>query len=182
MPASSIPRPEPSEYVPFHDGYLSAIAGRDIVAVLTDQLETLGSFLLLSEHDLDGRYDTGKWTVREVIGHLIDSERVMAYRLLCIARGETANLPGYDEARYAEFANARARSVRGLVAELRLVRQSTLALVTSLDESILTRTGTANGWRLSVRAMVHIIGGHFEHHVNVLEARYGVAIRSRPEH
>jgi len=172
----AVTMPERSEYVPFHDAYMAAVAGREVVPLLGAQLGVIDSFLSLSPEELERRYAPGKWSVREVIGHLIDSERVLSYRLLCFARGEGASLPGYDESRYADAAGADSRPVEGLVAELRVVRQSTIALIDSLDEAALMRMGTANGWRISTRAMVYIIAGHFEHHLNVLRERYTVRL------
>jgi hypothetical protein len=120
------------------------------------------------------RYAPGKWSVREVIGHLSDTERVLTYRLLRIARGDKTPLPGFDEAAFAAVSNADRRDVGDLTDELTAVRHSTLALVQSLDEGALDSRGTVNAWALSARALVFIVAGHFAHHSKALRERYGV--------
>jgi hypothetical protein len=170
---------EPSEYAAFHAPYIAALGGRDVSELLPAQIEAIEAFAALPAEQLEHRYAPGKWTVREIIGHLIDAERVLSYRLLCFARGETKDLPGFDEGDYAAVSNAGRRAVTDLVDELKAVRTSTLALVRSLDQGVMTRVGRANGWNISVRAMVHIIAGHFEHHLDVLESRYRIALPRR---
>jgi uncharacterized damage-inducible protein DinB len=170
-----IPPPDSDEYADFHRGYIAAVAGEsDALAVLERQQHVIDGLRRLTAEQASHRYAEGKWSVRDIIGHLSDAERVFAYRLLCIARGETGALPGFEEQVYAANSNASTRELSDLVDELRLVRQSTLALVRSLPPAVLTSRGTVNKWTLSVRAMVFIIAGHFQHHVNVLRDRYGI--------
>ena len=174
-----IPPPQPDEYAEFHKGYIAAVAGQtDAIAVLGRQQQTIEALRGLMPEQAAHRYAEGKWTVREIIGHLSDAERVLSYRLLCLARGERGGLPGFDEQSYAAQSNADRRTLDDLVSELAVVRHSTLALVRSLDASVLERRGTVNNWTLSVRGLAYIIAGHFQHHLNVLRDRYGITVGS----
>jgi hypothetical protein len=118
------------------------------------------------------RYAEGKWTIKEVIGHLLNTERVFAYRLLRISRGDVTELPGCDETIYTAEGRFNLRSVEELVSEFKLQRSSTLALVNGIPASAWPRVGTANGFRTSARALVYIILGHTAHHGRVLRERY----------
>ena len=117
-------------------------------------------------------YADGKWTIREIIGHLIDGERVFGYRALCIARGEKQNLPGFDQNDYMLTAPYNHIELEDLLSELRLVRLSNMAMFRSLDQEAWNRVGTANGNEITVRALAFIMGGHVRHHMNVLKERY----------
>jgi hypothetical protein len=175
--ALTISRPAPDEYAEFHRGYLAAIAEEtDALTVLRRQQPVIAAFGRLTPAQAGHRYADGKWSVREIVGHLSDAERVVAYRLLCVARGERAPLPGFDEQAYAGRSNADRRALEDLVKELSLVRETTLTLVRSLDDAWLLQRGTVNNWTLSVRALAYIIPGHFQHHVNVLGDRYGIQV------
>jgi uncharacterized damage-inducible protein DinB len=170
-----IPAPDTGEYADFHNGYIAAVAGeRDAIAVLERQRTLIEACRLLSAEQASHRYAPGKWSVRDIIGHVSDAERVVSYRLLSVARGERGMLPGFDEQLYAAHSNADRRALDDLVDELAVVRAATLALVKSLDETMLMRTGNVNNWTLTVRAIAFIIAGHFQHHVNVLAQRYGI--------
>jgi hypothetical protein len=170
-----IPPPNPDEYAEFHRGYIGAVAGEpDAIALLHRQQEVIDGFRALTMEQASYRYADGKWSVRDIIGHLSDTERILSYRLLCIARGETGPLPGFEEQVYAANSNAGRRDLNDLVDELARVRQSTLALVRSLEPDVLTRRGSVNNWTLSVRGLAFIIAGHFAHHVNVLRERYAI--------
>ena len=174
----TIPPPAADEYADFHRGYMSNVEGEpDAIALLDRQRETIAALRSLTQEQASSRYADGKWTVREIIGHLSDSERVFAYRMLCIARGETGALPGFDEQAYATVSNADRRTLNELVEELESVRAATLTLARSLDEGALTRRGTVKNWSLSVRALAFITAGHFAHHVAVLQQRYGIALK-----
>jgi hypothetical protein len=185
--ALTIAFPEADEYADFHRGYIALLEGeRDALPVLERQRAVIDGLGRLSSDQAGHRYADGKWSVREIIGHLSDAERVFSYRLLCLARGDQTPLPGFDEVAYGAETNADRRTLGDLVEELSLVRRSTLALVRSLDESFLTRRGIVRNWNFSVRALAFVIGGHFEHHVNVLRERYGIFVRpqapgSRPQ-
>jgi hypothetical protein len=174
-----IPPPTRDEYADFHAGYIAAVSGEpDAIALLERQKQAIQAFRRLTPSQAAHRYAPGKWSVRDIIGHLSDAERVVSYRLLCVARGEKGTLPGFDEQSYAAHSNADRRQLGDLVGELTLLRDGTLALVRSLDDSVLTNRGSVNNWTLSVRALAFIIAGHFQHHVNVLRERYGVTVDS----
>jgi hypothetical protein len=167
-------RPPADEFAPTYAGYVSRIAdGEDILDVLSSQLDQVVARLeRIPESRGDHRYAPGKWSVKEVIGHLSDSERIFAYRALRFARADEAALPGFDENAYVPAMGAGARSVADLAAEWRDVRRATLALFRHLPEEAWPRRGTASGRPVTVRALAYIIGGHVRHHLGVLEERY----------
>jgi hypothetical protein len=176
MPAA-IPPPGADEFAEFHKGYLAAVAGeQDALDVLERQWESIEALRRLTREQSTHRYAEGKWSVAGVIGHVADSERVLSYRLLRIARGDETPLPGFDEKIFAAHSNADERPLDDLLDELAAVRASTLTLVRSLDANALIRRGLVNNWNLSVRALAFIIPGHFQHHLNVLRERYGVVV------
>ena len=168
-------RPEPDEVPPHFTGYVGNVPERDPLEVLATQIDvTTGLLAGLSDTDALRRYAPGKWSVKEVVGHVADTERIMAYRALCIARGDQTPLPGFDENAYVPPARFDARSLADLVAELRTARGATLALFRSFDADAWKRRGTASGKPISVRALGYVIPGHERHHVEVLKSRYGL--------
>jgi hypothetical protein len=173
---TTIGRPAPDEYGAPYAGYVSRLPpDADILAVLADQRDTTRArFVSLSEEQGRHRYAPGKWSVKEVMLHLSDVERIMAYRALRVARGDTTPLPGFDENAYTPLSGADAHSVTSLADELRTVRQATLSLFEHLPEESWTRRGTASGMPVSVRALAWIIAGHEQHHLAVLGERYGL--------
>ncbi|HXG89352.1 MAG TPA: DinB family protein [Vicinamibacterales bacterium] len=176
MPVSITP-PGPDEYAEFHKGYVAAVAHEpDGLAALERQHPSLEALRRLSASQSSYRYAEGKWTVREMVGHLADAERVMAYRLLRVARGDKTPLPGFDENAFVSAARAEQRGLTDLVDELVSVRQATLTLVRSLDHSALAERSVVNNWPLSARGLVFIIAGHFAHHVKILRDRYGIEL------
>ena len=177
MTTIPIPPPASDEYADFHRGYISFVLNeRDGVAVLERQQATIGRLGRLTPEQSAHRYAAGKWSVKETIGHLADTERVLSYRLLRIARGDATPLPGFDEKTFAETSNADRRELSDLTGELGAIRVATLALVRSLESATLSRRGTVNNWSLTARGLVFIIAGHFAHHVNVLRERYGIEV------
>ncbi len=118
------------------------------------------------------RYAEGKWTVKEVLGHICDTERILGYRALCIARGEQKELPGFDENHYVSNGYFNKRSLYDLAHEFSIVRESNIALFKSFDENILDKKGTANKNIMSVRSILFMIAGHEKHHINVIKERY----------
>jgi hypothetical protein len=173
----TIAPPGADEYADFHRGYIGAVADEtDGLAVLERQRATIERLRGLTPAQAEHRYADGKWSIKEVISHLTDGERVVSYRMLRIARGDQTPLPGYDENLFAANSHADRRELADLLDEFAAVRASTLALVRSLDESALASRGIVNNWSLTTRGLIFIIAGHFQHHVNILRDRYGLAV------
>jgi hypothetical protein len=169
--------PDTDEYADFHQGYIAAVSDEsDGLAVLERQRAVIERLRALTPAQAAHRYADGKWSIKEVIGHLADGERVVSYRLLRIARGDQTPLAGYDENLFVAASHADRRDLADLVDELAVVRRSTLALVRSLDEPALDARGTVNAWSLTARGIIFIIAGHFQHHMNILRERYGVSV------
>jgi DinB superfamily len=168
-------RPLESEYAPYYRGYVAQVGEEDILPVLRAQLDHLDVLLgrVTPERETHA-YAEGKWSIRELTGHLIDAERVFGYRAFCIARGETRNLPGFDENEYMLRAPYNQIDLEDLLSELRLARLSNIAMLRNLDEQAWMRIGTANDAQVSVRALAFIMAGHVRHHMGVLRERYGL--------
>ena len=126
----------------------------------------------LSEEQLNYRYEPGKWTIKDLIVHLSDCERVLTYRIMRIARNDKTDLPGFDETLFAASANARRRTVADMLEELRTARAASLAFIASLTEEELDRTGTANGYPISVRLLANHLYGHHYHHLAMIKEKY----------
>lgn len=166
-------RPEQNEYAKYYAGYISMIPEGDIEQLLKQQVnDTLHLLNDLSEAEGEFRYAQGKWSIKEVIGHVVDTERIMAYRLLSIARGDAVQLPGYDENSYVAQANFNQEKMEDLLQNLFVVREGTLLLLKSLKEKDWLRWGTANELDVTVRAIACIIAGHELHHRKILKERY----------
>lgn len=164
---------ESSEYAPYYSTYVNLVPEGDILNILTRQMEDTSAHLLdLTEQQSRFSYGDGKWTIKEVIGHIADTERIMAYRLLSFARGETAELPGYDDNKYVKNAHFNVQSVQQLLQNLSMVRQSTIHLIKSLPSEAFMRRGKANGSGVTVRALMYIIAEHELHHRNIIKQRY----------
>lgn len=166
-------RPDKNDYAPYYEGYINLVKGDDIFRILAVQSnatqEVLNSF---SETLGNYSYEPGKWTVKEVVGHLIDTERVMAYRAMCIARGEKQPLPGFDQDTFVKEGNFNKRELFDLNYEFRLLRELNLLLTKGFDGEILQRRGVANKNEVTVLALLFIIAGHEKHHMNILQDRY----------
>ena len=171
-----IGRPEPDEYSAYNPAYVDAVPEDDILGVLglqAAEFELLVSRIPASrEHH---RYADGKWSVREVVGHLGDGERVFGYRAVCISRGEQAALPKFDENRYVETAGFDEWPLPTLASEFLHLRAANVAALQRLDVTGWRRMGTASGKPCSVRALAYIMAGHVRHHVKILADRYGVS-------
>lgn len=170
----TITRPAASEFASFYAGYISRVPDSGPVAELKDQITTLEKLKSLPEDKANYAYADGKWSVKEVIGHCADGERVFAYRLLRIARADKTPMPGFEENDWAKAAPHRHRPMSAVVDEFITVRRATLALLDSLDETAIANIGTANNNPISGRAICWILAGHARHHLNVLADRYGV--------
>lgn len=166
-------RPAATEFSPYYSKYIDQVPDGDLLATLTTQHEdTAGLVRGIPEDRADHRYAPGKWSIREVLGHLADTERIFAYRALRVARGDATPLPGFDENAYVANANFAVRSLASLVDELRVIRQATLALYRPLADEELLREGSANGAPITPRALAWIIAGHERHHLAILRERY----------
>lgn len=166
-------KPEPSEYSPGVAEYISRIPAGDIIGTLESQLEeTLALVGGLSEEQADHRYAEGKWSIREIIGHLCDAERVFSYRALRFARGDRTPLAGFDENEYMTHSPFGEVPLADLLSEFQSLRRATIYFFRNLDEIALMRSGPANGVETSVRALAFIIAGHENHHQEILRTRY----------
>lgn len=169
-------RPLETEYAPFYQGYVAQVTEDDILPAMRSQIDALDVLLDRVPPERETyAYAEGKWSVREIIGHLIDGERVFGYRALCIARGETQNLPSFDENEYMVSAPYDRIELEDLLSEFRLVRLSNIAMMRNFNDDAWTRVGTANGTPVSVRALAFVMVGHVRHHMGVLRERYQVA-------
>lgn len=173
MTTEALPRPGTDEYSPFYAGYINGVPEGDLLETLTHQLDEIlvlcGS---IGEPQGDHAYAPGKWTIKEVIGHLNDVERIFAYRALRIARGDTTPLPGFDENAYTPESGANARTLADLGEEFAAVRRATLTLLATFTAETAARRGTASGNPASARAVAWTIAGHAGHHVRILRERY----------
>ncbi len=168
-----IDRPDSSEYAPYFAAYIAEVPDGDVVDLLARQNDETARLLGgLSEAQALHRYAPGKWSLKEVVGHMADTERVFGYRALRIARNDPTPLPGFDENLFVAHANADARPLADLIDEFRLVRRSTVALFRSFTPEAIARRGTSNEKTLSVRALVYITAGHERHHVQIVRERY----------
>jgi DinB family protein len=166
-------KPDSKEYAPYFEKYISLVPEGEIVVTLGLQIEsTLGLVRGLSAAQGDLRYAPGKWSVKEVIGHLIDAERIFAYRALRFARRDATPLPGFDENSFVDNAGFGSRSLADLAEEFEHTRKSNLYLFKSLDADSSLRLGTASDNKISVRAIAYIVAGHELHHVGILQSRY----------
>jgi hypothetical protein len=164
--------PEPGEHAPHHAHYISLVTG-SVLRRLEEQVQEVDNALSgVGEETAGYRYAAGKWSVREVIGHLADAERVYQYRALCFARGDSATLPQFDPDGYVASAGFDARPLAGLIAEWQAVRAATLAFFANLPAEAWSRGGTMGGNPLTVRALAYIAAGHVAQHLNVLRERY----------
>ena len=169
-------RPEAAEYPPGFAGYIGEIGDdEDILKVLAEQLDlVLGRLKAISEERSKYRYDAGKWSIREIVNHLSDTERIFTYRALRIARGDTTPLPGFDENAYAPEMRADERTLADLSAEWADVRRASLSLFRHLPSGTWERLGTSSGHPCSVRALAYATAGHARHHLRVLAERYAM--------
>ncbi|SHJ25480.1 DinB superfamily protein [Hymenobacter daecheongensis DSM 21074] len=167
-------RPQPGQYVPYFDNYISRVpVGTEPLAMLAEQPEQLRQLIGgLSEEQALLAYAPGKWTIKEMLLHLIDTERIMAYRALRIARGDQQPLPGFDENAYAAESGANERPLSDLLHEYDTVRQATRTLFGSFSPAQLNRAGTASNHPITVRALLFVVPGHEAHHVHILRERY----------
>jgi uncharacterized damage-inducible protein DinB len=168
-------RPEPREAAPYYSRYIDRVPGGDVQGVLGTQLdETVARLEHISEEESLHRYASGKWSVRQVINHLNDSERTFQFRAVWFARGFDSRLPSFDEKTSAAAAQADAIPWARHIEEFRAVRLSTLTFFRNLPAEAWMRTGVASGNPVTVRALAYILAGHLVHHLSILDERYGL--------
>ncbi len=166
-------RPETNEYDPYYNMYISLIEGNDVLSVLhTEPSEIRAIFSGVPEEKGTFAYADGKWTIKELLSHLIDCERMFAYRVLRISRGDETPIEGFEQDGYIENSNANNRSFAELLDEFDLQRRSNMLMFNNLSEEASKRTGTANEKSISVRALIYTMAGHVRHHIRILNERY----------
>ncbi len=167
----NISKPSIDEYAKFYNTYIELVNEPELL--LNSQIEKLKSLIgHLTEEELLYKYSSDKWSIKTLIVHCIDTERIMAYRLLSIIRTEKSNLPGFDENVFADESFADIRSISSIMNEFQYLRMSNIELIKSLSTEQLEMVGSANNNIVSARALVYIIVGHLEHHMNILISRY----------
>jgi hypothetical protein len=170
--ATAISRPQPGEYNPYYDRYISLVEADDVLAALEEQAAETTAVLKSAAAKADFRYAPGKWSVKEVLGHINDTERIMTYRALRIARGDKTPIEGFEQDDYIRAGNFGQRTLADLVDEFAAIRQATLAFFRHLDGDAAARIGTANKNDISARALPFIIAGHELHHRRILQEKY----------
>jgi|ERR1043166_979642 hypothetical protein len=166
-------RPESTEFAPYFNNYVALVDGNGAIAALNSQSSELRSMLAeMPEEKGTFAYADGKWTIKELLSHLIDGERIFSYRVLRISRGDETPLEGFEQDGYIENSNANNRSFADLLDEFDLQRRSNLLMVNNISDEGSKRIGTSNGNPVSVRALVYVMAGHTRHHLNVLRERY----------
>lgn len=166
-------RPHADEYAPYYEKYVSLVPAGDLIETLARQgAETLALFRSLTEEQGGSRYAPDKWSIKQLVGHMVDAERIFTYRALRFARADRTPLPGFEQDDYVNAGNFDARSLESLTGELAQTRSSTISLFRSFDAEAWQRRGIANDSEASVRALAHIIAGHELHHLGILRERY----------
>jgi uncharacterized damage-inducible protein DinB len=169
----TIAKPAKGTYPEYYERYISLVNGEKIFEELYNQhIETMELITSVDEETLQYRYAEGKWNIREMLQHLIDSERIFAHRALRIARGEELPQHGFDDEKFVKESKAASRDINDMIRELSVVRAASVELFKSFDEEMLNRMGNANGKDVSVRSLVYILLGHEIHHRNIIEEKY----------
>lgn len=166
-------RPYLSDFPTFYQGYVNNIESADILQTLRNQQKHTRTFFAdVTEEQGNHAYADRKWTIKEVLGHVIDTERIFVFRALSFARGEEQSLPGFDENTYVPAGHFGHRTLKSLIDEYASVRQATLSFFENLREEDWSKTGIANNGNFTVNSLAYIIAGHHAHHLNILEERY----------
>ncbi len=163
--------PQIQDYPTWYKGYIDLVEG-DVLDLLETQAQEFTDFVQQNSDKADYAYAPGKWTIKEMFGHIIDTERIMVFRLTSFARAEKTALPGFDENDYVTHSHFADRSLESLCQEFVLLRKSNMYLLKSLNEEELSRSGSANGNQITVKALVYILAGHVMHHKKVIVERY----------
>jgi len=173
MTSSTIERPDTSEYAPYYGKYVSLVEGNDVLGALEHQIDDSLATLRGVPSDVSlGRYAPGKWSLREVVGHLIDTERIFAYRALRFARDDRTELPGFEQEGYAPASRSDERAWPDLLAELELVRRGNILMFKGLPAEAWLRKGVASHNEMSVRALAYNMAGHELHHMKIVREKY----------
>jgi len=172
-----INKPQPSEYAPYAAGYVNAVPEGSVLKILEQLKDSSYNFFSgLTDEQADYAYAEGKWTLKQVLGHMIDTERVFAFRALCFSRGEQQHFPGFDQDDYVRNSTFDTRSIQDLAHEFKTVRESSLFLYRSLTEEQSLLKGTASNYPTSVRALVYMTAGHELYHLDLIKERYIVEL------
>lgn len=172
-----IKRPGPSEFPAFFGEYIDLVKNENVFRAMETQILSMQAFLSeIPVEREDYTYEEGKWTLKEVIGHILDTERILAYAALRFARNDNTEIPGFDARNYVNHSGANERSLYELAHEFGRVRDNNLALFRTFTETELARTGRLNGKEVSVRALVYFIAGHALHHIHFIKKKYLVLI------
>ncbi|MFI5171241.1 MAG: DinB family protein [Chitinophagales bacterium] len=165
--------PAENEYPSYYGKYIAKVPDTDLVDFLKERTKSFVAFLeALPEEKLSYRYAENKWTIPQIVQHLIDAERIFTYRALRFARNDKTNLPGFEENDYANEATGEGRTFAEIINEFNAVRNATITFLDSMNDNLLSRTGTANNNSISVRSICYIMAGHTEHHWQVIIERY----------
>jgi uncharacterized damage-inducible protein DinB len=171
--SKAIMRPESGEYAEYYSRYVSLVPEGDVVATLERQLDDVLALLRsIPEEKETYRYEEGKWSIRELVGHVADTERIFAYRALRFSRGDRTPIEGFEQDDYVPTSGHADRSLASLVDEFEYIRRSTIALLAPLSDEAWARRGVASDNEVSVRALAYIIAGHVAHHIGILRSRY----------
>ena len=161
------------EYLPYFKNYIDKAKGVELLSGLESEFKKAYQFYTsIPEEKLDFRYAENKWNIKEIISHLIDTERIFCYRALCFARHDNTILPGFDENHYVDYSYAKTRTIKSLLEEYTTVRQATITLFNSFANQSLMRKGVAGAGEVSVRALGFLIIGHEKHHIDIINQRY----------
>lgn len=165
-------RPQPNEYAPYQEVYIQTVPD-DVIDELESQAAAFPTFLRsFPEEKGDYAYAPGKWTLKQMLGHLIDNERIMAYRLLCLSRNDKAHLPGYEQDDYIAYSTYNDQNFAKLIDEFEVLRRANLFLFRSLTDEQLQRRGAVSNYEITVKAILFIIAGHVNHHRKIITERY----------
>ncbi len=168
-------RPENSEYAPYYSQYIARVPEGDLFAFFAEQLKRYrGAMTRTNEIAAARPRRDGEWTIKDVLAHVADGERVFGYRALRFSRGDTKELAGWDQDEYAREAHATLRTLDSLLNEFEYLRRANIAMFQAMNDEATMRTGVANANRVSVRALAYIAGGHAEHHLILLKERFGL--------
>lgn len=169
----TINRPGAEEYPEFYQVYMDQLPEGDLLDLLEKQLAEMQQLLQpLDDKRAEEAYAPGKWSIKELLQHMLDSERIFSYRALCISRGEEASLPGFDENQYADRSMANARTFSHMMEEYEHLRRSNIFMIRGLTAEMLSTYGTANGKHVTARGILHVMAAHEVHHMNIMKERY----------